>query len=236
MAKRPIKKRKPRKVKLTMLGVDPRDLTPRRALNIFAPKPKVPLNPRFRLKVGSDGDPFYIDQKTVPAGVALQWITLNVDDLERAQSSGWKPVEGVGGVRGNMLVWAPVAVADAQRDANIKRAKDQMREAKESLGLNGRREGRLFPIAPQSFMVSSAYETVPSDTGPIDIDVTVKLRLSGRLQDVAAALKLSPEVYAQRRMELYMRGDIAGLLLPSSTAKCLELYETGNFSLTPRNN
>lgn len=238
MAKRPVKKRKPRKVVKPSRKprFNSRISRAERAAKASQPEP---FEPVFNLTIGTPDDPFHIDPLSIPGGVALHWITLSVDDLDRAQSFGWKPVEGVGGVKGNMLVWAPVAIAEAQRDANIKRARDQIHEARELFGLNGRREGHPFPIAPQSFMVSSAYETVPSDTAPLDVDVTVRLRLPGRLQDVAAALKLSPEVYAQRRMELYVRGELAGLLLPviyhdGYPAKSLELHESGNFSLVPR--
>lgn len=222
MARRPAK-RKPRKSKF--------DKAVKSALKS---KPS-PLNPKFKLEVGSEHDPFHVNPASIPHGVALQWISLNVDDLERAQYSGWKPVEGQDGVKGNMLVWAPIEVAKAQTDANIKRAQDQMREARELFGFDeaGRREGAYFPIAPHSFMVSSAYETVPSDTLPIEVEVTVKLRLSGRLQDVAAALKLTPQVYGQRRMDLYIQGAIGGLIIPVKDA--VEITEYGNFQLTPRN-
>lgn len=221
MARRPIKKRKPRKTKFD-----------KAVASALKSKP-APKNPKFKLEVGSEHDPFYVNPATIPTGVAIQWISLNVDDLERAQYVGWKPVEGQDGVKGNMLVWAPIEVAKAQTDANIKRAKEQMREMDELFGRGPRKENGYFPVVSQSFMVSSAYESVPSNAGPIEVDVIVKLRLSRSLQDAAAALKLSPQVYGQRRMDLYIRGDIGGLIIPIQDA--VEITEYGNFQLTPRN-
>lgn len=221
MARRPIKKRKPRKSKFDKI-----------VASALKSKP-APKNPKFKLDVGSEHDPLYVNPATIPHGVAIQWISLNVDDLERVQHSGWKPVEGQDGVKGNMLVWAPIEVAKAQTDANIKRAKEQMREMDELFGRAPRKENGYFPVVSQSFMVSSAYESVPSNAGPIEVDVIVKLRLSRSLQDAAAALKLSPQVYGQRRMDLYIRGDIGGLIIPIQDA--VEITEYGNFQLTPRN-
>lgn len=230
-AKRPIKKRKPRKTF--------------KIITVEAKKPVT--NPRFsKLAVGSPDDPFYVNPATIPSGVALQWATASVMNepadnfphslhLKRAIEGGWKPVKGVT-VKGLALVWAPIEVAEAQRNKNVFKAREQMREAAELFGLDEwghRTSSSHLPLVTSSFMVSSNYDSVPPDTEPLDVAVTVSLRLSRRFQDAAAALKLTPEVYAQRRMDLYVRGVLAGLLLPVS-ASALELFEGGKFELTPR--
>lgn len=195
MARRPAK-RKPRKSKF--------DKPVKSALKY---KP-APLNPKFKLEVGSEHDPFHVNPATIPHGVALQWISLNVDDLERAQYSGWKPVEGQDGVKGNMLVWAPIEVAKAQTDANIKSAKDLKAEMDK---LFGRKERRGVPFVSPSFMGSWDYQRIPPDAKPIDVDITIKLRVSAKWQEAAAFLALDPQEYARRRllMERVILGPIS---------------------------
>jgi hypothetical protein len=194
-------------------------------------KKAVPVNPKLKLKIGSPEDPFFVHPETIPDGIALQWVSSDADaqpSLRRATESGWKLVHGLEAIRNLVLVWAPQALADAQRDENIKKAQDQIRQNRELFGL--KRKGGSWPaIVSNSFISSSDYQRVPSDSPPIDVAVTTKFRLSAQFQDAAAALGIDPQVYAERRLALYLRGDIGGILLPIRGA--LELFEDGNFTI-----
>lgn len=57
-----------------------------------------------------------------------------------------------------------------------------------------------FPVLSESFMVSREYAVVPADSPPIDVDITIKFRVSRRWQDAAAALGLDAQEYARRRL------------------------------------
>jgi len=222
MARKPIKKRK-----------IVRKIVKKR---IKAPKKPVVFNPKFDLKIGTLEDPFHIHQETVPEGVALQWITLSADDLVRVQASGWQAVEGQDAIKGNLLVWAPKALADAQRDANIQRAKDQVEEVRAlfQMDAGGHREGTHFLLVSESFMVSSDYGCTPTGAKPLDVEIKVNFRLSWRFQDAAASLGLSPQEYAQRRMSLYVSGVLGGIIMPAD-GNAIELFEDGNFNIVSRN-
>lgn len=203
-----------------------------------AKKPKV-LNPKFKLKIGiPDGDKFFVHPETIPDGVALQWVSNDEDaqpSIEAAKASGWKLVENQAAIRGLVLMWAPQELADAQRDANIKRALDQLKHAKEQFYKPGGSIG-IFPnewLTDKTWRGKYEYKRVPSDAPPIDVEVTTKFRLSAKFQDAAACLGLTPEVYAQRRLELYLRGNFSGILLPVGHSGVMELFESGNFTLSP---
>jgi len=195
----------------------------------MARKPK-PLNPKFKLKMGTPEDPFFVHPETIPDGVALQWVA----DTIEAQNSGWKVVDGQKPIGGLVLMWAPKEIANAQRDANIKRAREMAEEMNKAIGRN---DGRLYAsdhyaLLSPSFVSSFDYPRVASDAPPIDVEVKVKMRIDSRFQDAASALGLSIETYAQRRIDLYIRGDIAGIILPIRCV-ALELFEGGHFELTP---
>lgn len=192
----------------------PRPVQPRKA----AAPPQVP---------DWSGDQFYIDPSSIPPDRVYQWIVTHVmgnptpSFMKDAIKGGWKRVAKREPVDGCVLMWAPKKIADAQRDAIIKKARDQMDAAR---GPFIWRSGVSFTV------VSSKYNVVPLDAPAINIDVTIKFRLTRRLQDAAASLNLTPEVYAQRRAQLYVDGRIGGLILPIGGA--LELFEEGNFSLS----
>lgn len=225
MARKPVKKRtqpKPRKsAKKSSF-----DKIVRKALA----KKKVPTNPRFKLKIGvPDGDKFFVHPETIPDGVALQWASpdLPYHDpmLARCLASGWKLVPKQEAIGGLVLVWAPKAIADAQRDKNIDIAQQQMQEMRDLFKMDAPYVGqaRRFPLVSESFLVSEPYQSIPSDTPPIDVEVTTRFRLSAHFQEAAALLHITPEVYAHRRLELYLRGELGGILLPMGGA--LELFE-----------
>ena len=228
MARRPVKKRKPRKVanKVHKSRFDSRIPKGQRAARAAIAKP-------FK-------DPFHIAPDTIPDGAAFQWVTSNIEKyhtksmLDQCSASGWKLVPGAATVGGLFLMWAPEEIAKAQRDANTALARQQLKEIRDLYGMDPpySGEGRRCPLVSESFMASEPYQSVPSATPPVDVDITARFRLSARFQEAAALLKIAPEVYAQRRMELYLRGELGGILLPVDGA--LELFENGDFNIISR--
>jgi len=86
-------------------------------------------------------------------------------------------------------MWAPYELARSQRDAEIARARKQLKVL-----FSDKNNGMLSP----SFMCSSHYERIAPDTPPLDVEVTIPLRLSARQLDTASALNLTPHEYGQR--------------------------------------
>lgn len=156
---------------------------------------KKPIDPKFDLSVGSDTDPFWVDQTTIPDGISLQWIVPTT--ISRDKRSGWKPVLNIAPVGGQILMWAPYEVARAQRDAEIKRAIDQMK----AFGFDRAgwpNDAGIVRILSASFMCSSDYDRADPSVKFMDVQVTVPMRLSYRQLDAASALKLTPQEYGQR--------------------------------------
>lgn len=185
-------------------------------------------------------DPFYIDPKTIPKGKAYQWVVTHVNSIrfpsfvEGAKRDGWKPVIKHKPVRGQVLMWAPASLVKKQRDDEFKRAKDQLNNEKDKY--YNPRGGATFPTLPSTFVVGAQYDSVSADAPPIDVEVTVKVRMDGRLQDAAAALGLPIAVYAQRRMDLFAQSQISGILLRTRYGPALELHEAGQLDLIASGN
>jgi hypothetical protein len=204
-----------------------------------------PLKPRKQRKDPND-DPFFIHPDDVPKGKAYQWVATHVlgEPMprfeEQAKASGWKRVAGYrarAGREGQVLMWAPRKIADAQKQSRIDAAKKQLGEIKELFGILDDQlpygEGARFRLASDDFMVSSDYPRTPKDAPSVDVDVNVKFRLSRHLQDAASALNLTAEEYAQRRMTLFALGQLTGILFPVGNG-ALELIENAPFNLTGR--
>lgn len=180
--------------------------------------------------------------------MAYQWASTDpggpIEELQRYLAAGWKVSKhraqrAKNIPRGTVLLEIPRDIHRQMVSADIERAKKQVGDIRELFRMdsNYRGEGQRFPLVSESFMVSSAYEAVPSYAAPIDVPVTINFRLSGRFQDAAAALGLTAAVYAQRRIEMYLHGALGGLLLPVDQREggfALELHETGAFALAPR--
>jgi len=168
----------------------------------LAKKPK-PLNPKFRLKIGTTEDPFFIHPETIPDGVALQWVLPEPSAMREALRAGWKPVKEQDEVGGQVLVWASKEVARAQADVDIGRAKQQMADARALFGMDGQKPSPYhgsIKIVGSDFVETKVYESVPSDAPSIDIDVTIKFRVSARWQDAAASLGIEVNEYTRRRL------------------------------------
>lgn len=165
-------------------------------------------------------DPFYIHPRDVPAGRAYQWVAMEVmglsneDAVDRAKEDGWKPVpfarhdfgrkhnsKGRIVIGGMLLMENASSVPTEAR----KREQDDARNmlAETPIGAT-KTEGRSFPIVSDSFVVSSAYERVPSDAPAVTVPVTIQFSMNARWQDAAAGLGLSNEEYARRRLLMTM--------------------------------
>lgn len=235
MARRPVKKRKQRAISKK---------------TVFK-KVKALVDRNFAADPEAEKDPFYIDPKSIPKGKSYQWVATHIDGkpfpgfVRMAIGVGWKPVRGHKPVGGQILMWAPQKVADALRKRDIERAQQLMQEMRDILRMDVSTDhSHRVPLVSESFLASEPYESIPSDTPPIDVEVKVNFRLSAHFQESAALLKIDPQVYAQRRIALYLRGELGGILLPvyavshtnerGPKENALELFEGGNFNIQSR--
>jgi hypothetical protein len=157
----------------------------------------------------------------IPADLAYQWIRVELfGELDHqshgaALDAGWRPVpfkrhagqfhpnnDWPGKIvhGGRMLMENAADAASAQIDALMSKAHQQMTEAWEPFGgqPNGRKH--TFAIMPGDFVVSEKYARIASDALPIDVEVTIRVRLPASVQDTIQALHLPMEEYARRRL------------------------------------
>lgn len=199
---------------------------------------------------------FKLDDVRAPKGLAYQWVADPKIDPHRecewsqAIKAGWKPVSSkrhpkFPAKRGRVAFGAMVLMQISEKrkralvEADIARAKAQMKEYRDLFRMDGREGDQRFPLVSPDFMVSSAYESVPPDAESVDIPVMIKLRMTRRFQDAAAALRLSVEQSAQRRITLFLRGDLGGLLLPAPPdadgwPESVEIHEQALFTITAK--
>lgn len=151
-----------------------------------------------------------------PAQLAYQWAPA--DSLLDMQDAGWLAVpferhkselsarkfnrDGFIVAFDQMLFQREAVLVRADRDLAHRKAKENLQGHDAYQDPDHFRRGQVgfFKILSPSFMVSSAYEHVPVDAPPIDIDLTVKFRVSPRWQDAAAAIGLDITEYARRRL------------------------------------
>lgn len=211
-------------------------------------RPRRPVKRKAAKRAKIVKKPLTLDDAKPRKGFVYQWAPIPhtpTDVMIREQyfAAGWRYAKSCKGFKrhnGKIFFEGMVLLEIGEKrhtelvEAGIHRAQEQMDYANELFGLKAPREGKSFPLVPADFVVSSDYGVVPPDVDPVDVEVKVKLRLSRRFQDAAAALKMPIEQYAQVRMALYVRGDLGGLLLPEPNGTALELHESGAFNLTSR--
>jgi hypothetical protein len=145
-----------------------------------------------------------------PHGFAYQWAPFS--RVIYMASKGWSQVpfsrhqdmpkatnfDGYVVYRDTALFQISEALAKEQIDLLAEQAKDLTRDFDARL----RREegGRGFYILPSSFMVDSAYDRVPDSSPPVEVTLTIKLRVPARWCDTANALQLAHPEYARRRI------------------------------------
>lgn len=165
-------------------------------------------------------DRFEFDRNIIPKGKSYQWIAVEVQgekqDISRALADGWKPVpfkrhisvfgdansKGRIVIDGLMLVENSRSWVDANQVANSLDATWAANQYK--VGFFGSAGGVDLP---QSFgrqlpIGSFQGEWIKPHEEPLDIDVTIKLRLHPRQLDAAHYLQLSPQKYGQRLVKM----------------------------------
>lgn len=207
MARRPVKKRKPRKLSNTSAFQKVKELVERN----YASEP-LP-------------DPFEIGP---PKGKAYQWASLHPDsktEFESYKRSGWKPVPAsrhreFPSDRGRIVLGESVLLEVSRKKyekmigSGIARAKAQMQDQSDALRLiDGGGTIRRVAIMPDDWVASDSY--VPEHDEPfIDIPISITIRVTNRWQQAAGACRLTTEEYMRRRIIMFSQGQIPGLLLP----------------------
>lgn len=228
MARKPAKKRVPRKVSKTlkftanerqrMAFQKVQDLIERN----FSPEPL----------------PDLFEEPISPKGKAYQWGSLHPDsatELNEYKRAGWKPVpasrhplfpseNGKIVFGGSILLEISRKKYEAFVSSGISRAQKQMGEQRATLGMDpDKPQSAIGRIMPESWVVSDPYQ--PEHDEPyIDIPLTITIRVANRWQNAAGACKLSTEEYMRRRFNMYSHGAINGLILPIAS------YSDGDYT------
>ena len=151
-------------------------------------------------------DPFYIHPSDIPDGRSYQWFSLTEKRaIEDAQECKWKAVpfsrhnfsrtynsKGKIVCQNSLLMENSKAYVDS-KDAENRNLVNEMLAAQQIA------PGKLKFVSP-SFMVSWDYKKLPADAKPVVVPVTIDFRVSVKWRDAAAALGLSDQEYARRRL------------------------------------
>jgi hypothetical protein len=205
MARRPVKKRKQRKLSDTTAFQKVKQLVERNFASDPAP------------------DPFEI---AAPKGKAYQWASLHPDskfELATYKKSGWRPVpaarhrefpseKGKIVLDGSILLEISRKRYEKMTGSGIARAKAQMQQQDTMLGRDYSDGRHTIQIMPDDWVDSQDYDHPQGEF--IDIDVNITMRVPWRWRDAASALKLEPSEYARRRLIMYSQGLYTGLLVP----------------------
>lgn len=191
-----------------------------------------PRTPRHFFK---KNDPFYLDERLIPAGWAYQWST-HVDPR-----SGWRAVpysrhahdfpKEAQGADGFIAIWGlvlteiPADFVKAELANSTQRARDMVSHFDRSIGRE--EEGRRgFWIMPEGWLVSYSKEEVaeldppPRDGPPVEVAVTLLMKVPSRWDNAAAYLKLTLNEYTRRR--ILMERPVLGVMDPFSAETVYE--------------
>jgi hypothetical protein len=162
---------------------------------------------------------------TPPDHLAYRWV--ETENLQRMLERGWLLVPPYAHPEmpsekdricylGNVLVSLDRSLADAIDKLGTQKALKMVQDFYTALGLtldSGYKasNNRTFPILSPHFMATADYPRAGEDD--VIVEITIPFRMTPRWQDVANALNLSHQEYAQRRVALHLDGRIAGLLL-----------------------
>ena len=183
-------------------------------------------------------DPFHLDKSKLPVGWAYQWIVGCCDS-----SSGWRPVpysrhahdfpdsarnaSGFISIDGLMLCEIPAEHVKKELSALTDKAK----ALEKTMGVID--PGKGFYIMPADWVVQG--ETIPeaqqNEGPPVEVAVTLLMRVSVRWQSAATYLKLTLNEYVRRR--ILMERPVLGPISPFAPEV---VYETVNLSFSPINN
>lgn len=150
-----------------------------------------------------------------PHGFAYQWSPFS--RIEYMRSRGWSQVpfsrhpemaqstnfDGYIVYRDTALFQISADLAEVERRRLQLIAQDQVNDALLAYGVHVESGSahHFSYILPPSFMVSSDYDRHRDSDGPVDIELTIKLRVPPRWCDMANALQLDHVEYARRRIQ-----------------------------------
>lgn len=192
-------------------------------------------------------DPFYLDETLIPVGWAYQWSTY-LDPR-----SGWRPVPysrhahdfpkvaqsdaGFIEIKGLTLAEIEAKHVTGELLRNEQKARDLAGEFDRSLGREA--GGKGFWIMPESWVASYTTAEIRDmepplrDGPPIEVAITLIMKVPARWNNAAAYLKLTLNEYARRR--ILMERPILGCTERWDGSPDAEpLYEPFLLKLAPR--
>ena len=161
-------------------------------------------------------DPFYINPDHIPKGKAYQWFSLktpacsNAETIfDDAEENGWRAVpfsrhnfNRKRNAKGKIVIDGTILMENTARYVDECKAEDRAKISRmnDDAEIKPHRQGEPFRVLSPGFVVSSKYDNVPAGAKAIVAKIAINFRISRDWQDAAAALSLSPEEYARRRL------------------------------------
>lgn len=196
---------------------------------------KARLKARSKPKAkAEERDPFHVDPTIIPKNKGYQWIAIEIHGEAKCapQFVGWKPVPfkrhaklfpkmNVRGKivwRGQMLMERPLKEITKAIETGIKAARDmdKVSALQDYPYLIGQVANRsVYPKFNSVVIPNEPYWTQEGIPTEMVVEVKVKLRLTAKQVDAAAACKLTPEHYAQNAVSMLSEGRFDALLLPT---------------------
>lgn len=171
------------------------------------------LQPQQRdAKVQRKIDPFYLNERLVPAGWAYQWKVKG-----EAVPPGWHCVpysrhahdfprsanyQGSIVIKGLILMEALKDQVASELYASTRAAIEMDAEQKRRLVMTDRFDvGYSYPMMPESEVVAKVLRDAPPEEGPdIDTPISLLIRVPARWATAAAYLNLTVSEYVRRRV------------------------------------
>lgn len=171
------------------------------------------LQPQQRdAKVQRKIDPFYINERLIPAGWAYQWkvkgepvppgwhcvpYSRHAHDFPRSAN-----YQGAIVIKGLILMEALKDQVVSELYAAQRAAVEMDAQFKDRLGMEGWPGiGFSYPLLPESEVVTKVLKDAPPETGPdIDVPISLLIRVPARWADAAAYLNLPIAEYTRRRV------------------------------------
>lgn len=152
-------------------------------------------------------DPFYLNERLIPAGWAYQWkvkgepvppgwhcvpYSRHAHDFPRSAN-----YQGSIVIKGLILMEALKDQVASELHAHQRTT----RALAEQFEAYKRGEGRLYPMMPESEVITKVLRHAPPETGPdIDTPISLLIRVPARWATAAAYLNLTVSEYARRRV------------------------------------
>ncbi len=224
----------------------PRRPTKKTARKIARKSRKIKASQRAYVRPKLVADPYYINPRLIPAGWAYQWVPQGSKLAE-----GWTTVpysrhahdfsDEYSGMFGQItflgltLIETTIGQAQKEREALQAKARDLTSEIDKRFGrdVDGGRSGGFW-IMPQDWNVSYTAEEIdridppPSEGPPVEVAITLMMKVPARWNSAAAFLKLTLNEYARRRV--LMERPVLGSMDPFSQDA---VYEPVSLTFSP---